>query len=141
MKREAWTFFHKQSDACEMPTTKVQTCYKRYTGIITGGMYARWLLSSLQGMFCKSGQVILVEEISHCKAGVEWFRYVSKQFLERDSLADSSVGRSDQEEDMIAKEFHSYVRKYFHGKLKRPFNEEARAKAGFSPDWYIPLAE
>lgn len=85
--------------------------------------------------------MILVEEISHCKAGVEWFKYVSKQTLGRDLPVDSSTEGGDQEEDMIAKEFHSYVRKYFHGKLKRPFNEEARAKAGFSPNWYMPLAE
>lgn len=85
------------------------------------------------GSVDKMSQVILVEEISHCKAGVEWFKYVSKKVLECDG--------GDQDDGMIAKEFHSYVRKYFNGKLKRPFNEEARAKAGFSPDWYMPLAE
>jgi len=36
--------------------------------------------------------------------------------------------------------FHSLVRNHFHGFLKPPFNDEARKKAGFLPDWYLPLA-
>ena len=36
--------------------------------------------------------------------------------------------------------FHSVVRKYFQGPLKPPFNEVARAAAGFGPEWYQPLA-
>lgn len=31
--------------------------------------------------------------------------------------------------------FHSLVRRHFFGKLKPPFNEEARAAAGFGPEW------
>ena len=27
------------------------------------------------------------------------------------------------------------------GPLKPPFNEQARAKAGFGPEWYLPLAQ
>jgi uncharacterized ferritin-like protein (DUF455 family) len=33
------------------------------------------------------------------------------------------------------------VRKYFHGALKPPFNEEKRAEAGLPPDFYWPLTE
>jgi ABC-type transporter Mla subunit MlaD len=33
------------------------------------------------------------------------------------------------------------VRRYFHGALKPPFNEEKRAEAGMPPDFYWPLAE
>lgn len=36
--------------------------------------------------------------------------------------------------------FHSLVRCHFFGSLKPPFNEEARARAGFLPDFYEPLA-
>ena len=35
--------------------------------------------------------------------------------------------------------FHALVRKYFHGDLKPPFNEEKRAEAGIPPDFYWPL--
>ena len=35
--------------------------------------------------------------------------------------------------------FHSLVRGHFHGLLKPPFNSEARAAAGFGPEWYLPL--
>ncbi|KAF5829782.1 hypothetical protein DUNSADRAFT_15528 [Dunaliella salina] len=36
--------------------------------------------------------------------------------------------------------FHSLVRTNFNGALKPPFNTEARTKAGFDPEWYLPLA-
>lgn len=37
--------------------------------------------------------------------------------------------------------FHLLIRAHFRGPLKPPFNEEARAKAGFGPEWYLPLAQ
>ncbi|GFR40466.1 hypothetical protein Agub_g1027 [Astrephomene gubernaculifera] len=37
--------------------------------------------------------------------------------------------------------FHSLVRAHFWGGLKPPFNDEARARAGFGPEWYLPLAQ
>lgn len=36
--------------------------------------------------------------------------------------------------------FGALVREHFHGPLKPPFNEDARAQAGFAPEWYLPLA-
>ncbi|KAJ7116099.1 hypothetical protein O6H91_Y568100 [Diphasiastrum complanatum] len=36
--------------------------------------------------------------------------------------------------------FHAIVKKHFRGPLKPPFNEAARAKAGFGPEWYLPLS-
>ena len=36
--------------------------------------------------------------------------------------------------------FHALVRRHFHGLLKPPFNKEARAKAGFGEEWYLPLS-
>ncbi|PSC71386.1 hypothetical protein C2E20_5254 [Micractinium conductrix] len=35
--------------------------------------------------------------------------------------------------------FHSLIRKHFRGPLKPPFNDDARAQAGFGPEWYMPL--
>lgn len=35
--------------------------------------------------------------------------------------------------------FQALVRAHFHGKLKGPFNEEARRRAGFDPTWYQGL--
>jgi uncharacterized ferritin-like protein (DUF455 family) len=37
--------------------------------------------------------------------------------------------------------FHDLVRRYFHGPLKPPFNEEKRAEAGIAPDFYWPLSD
>ena len=36
--------------------------------------------------------------------------------------------------------FHSLIRRHFFGRLKPPFNDAARAQAGFGPEWYLPLA-
>ncbi|CAI5702105.1 unnamed protein product [Peronospora effusa] len=63
------------------------------------------------------------EETTHVEAGVRWFRYV----CERDGG------------DPIAK-FHEIVPQYYKGKLKPPFNMEARSKAGMSEEWYLPLS-
>ncbi|CAI5502526.1 unnamed protein product [Closterium sp. Naga37s-1] len=48
---------------------------------------------------------------------------------------------SAEEHAAIVAGFHGIVRQHFRGKLKPPFNHEARAKAGLTRDWYEPLAE
>lgn len=68
--------------------------------------------------------VIYSEEVGHVAYGSKWFHFL--------------CGR----ENIDPKEaFHALVRKYFHGALKPPFNEEKRAEAGIPPDFYWPLAE
>ena len=53
----------------------------------------------------------------------------------------SRVGAPRQEiAELVVPRFHSVVRKYFQGSLKPPFNDAARAAAGFGTDWYLPLA-
>lgn len=64
------------------------------------------------------------EEITHVGAGTRWFCYV----CHRDGA------------DPVRR-FHELVRRHFRGLLKPPFNEEARAAAGMSPEWYWPLTE
>jgi len=71
--------------------------------------------------------VILPEEVSHCAKGVAWFRALCA----RD---DPSCSEAD-----VAASFQAIVRAHFRGVLKPPFNESARAAAGFSPEWYLPL--
>ena len=36
--------------------------------------------------------------------------------------------------------FHSLIRAHFQGLLKPPFNDKARAAAGFGPEWYLPIS-
>lgn len=69
-------------------------------------------------------EIIYAEEVHHVAYGSKWFHYL--------------CGR--HELDPTPK-FHALVRKYFHGNLKPPFNEEKRAEAGIPPDFYWPLAE
>lgn len=58
-----------------------------------------------------------------------------------ETLVVSSVGAPRQEiPEHVVPRFHSVVRKYFQGALKPPFNDAARAAAGFGTDWYLPLA-
>ncbi len=68
--------------------------------------------------------VIYAEEVAHVAYGSKWFNFL--------------CGRHNLDPKDI---FHGLVRKYFHGALKPPFNEEKRADAGLPPDFYWPLAE
>lgn len=67
-------------------------------------------------------EIIYAEEVAHVAYGSKWFNFL--------------CGRHDQDPKDA---FHALVRKYFHGSLKPPFNEEKRAEAGIPPDFYWPL--
>jgi uncharacterized ferritin-like protein (DUF455 family) len=69
-------------------------------------------------------EVIYAEELHHVAYGLKWFHFLS--------------GRHDFDPTGV---FHALVRKYFHGNLKPPFNEEKRAEAGIPPDFYWPLSD
>ncbi len=69
-------------------------------------------------------EVIYAEEVHHVSYGSKWFHFL--------------CGRHDLDPKDV---FHDLVRRYFHGALKPPFNEEKRAEAGLPPDFYWPLAE
>ncbi len=68
-------------------------------------------------------EMIYAEEVHHVAYGSKWFHFL--------------CGRHDLDPTGV---FHDLVRKYFHGPLKPPFNEEKRAEAGIPPDFYWPLA-
>ena len=68
-------------------------------------------------------EVIYAEEVHHVAYGSKWFHFL--------------CGRHNLDPTHV---FHDLVRKYFHGGLKPPFNEEKRAEAGIPPDFYWPLA-
>jgi uncharacterized ferritin-like protein (DUF455 family) len=69
-------------------------------------------------------RVIYAEEVHHVAYGSKWFHFL--------------CGRHDVDPKTA---FHDLVRRYFHGALKPPFNEEKRAEAGIPPDFYWPLTE
>ncbi|MBY4892393.1 ferritin-like domain-containing protein [Rhodobacteraceae bacterium N5(2021)] len=69
-------------------------------------------------------EVIYAEEVHHVAYGSKWFHFL--------------CGRHDLDPTQA---FHTLVRRYFHGPLKPPFNEEKRAEAGIPPDFYWPLAD
>lgn len=69
-------------------------------------------------------QVIYAEEVSHVAYGSKWFNWL--------------CGRDGEDPKEV---FHALVRRYFHGGLKPPFNEEKRAEAGLPPDFYWPLVD
>lgn len=69
--------------------------------------------------------VIYNEEIAHVQKGLKWFTYICERRRPRERPVDV---------------FHETVRANFHGKLKPPFNAEARARAGMGPEWYEPLS-
>ncbi len=69
-------------------------------------------------------EVIYAEEVHHVAYGSKWFHFL--------------CGRHELDPKDA---FHGLVRRYFHGALKPPFNEEKRAEAGLPPDFYWPLAD
>lgn len=69
-------------------------------------------------------EVIYAEEVGHVAYGSKWFNWL--------------CGREGTDPKEV---FHTLVRRYFHGALKPPFNEEKRAEAGLPPDFYWPLTE
>lgn len=69
-------------------------------------------------------EVIYAEEVHHVAYGSKWFHFL--------------CGRADVDPTAV---FHDLVRRYFHGPLKPPFNEEKRAEAGIPPDFYWPLVD
>ncbi len=69
-------------------------------------------------------EIIYAEEVSHVAYGSKWFHFLCGQ----NGLDPKPA-------------FHELVRRYFHGPLKAPFNEEKRAEAGIAPDFYWPLSD
>lgn len=62
------------------------------------------------------------EEVFHVATGLKWFKYACAE-LGLDPL----------------EQFHLLSRRHFKGKLKPPFNVEARNRAGLMEEWYMPL--
>ena len=68
-------------------------------------------------------EAVLEDEISHVAAGVRWFEFLCRR------------RRLDPVET-----FHAVVAERFNGRLKPPFNGDARARARFGAEYYQPLA-
>lgn len=69
-------------------------------------------------------QIIHDDEITHVRAGTVWFENWCRHY------------------DLnIEDHWQTLVKKYFDGRLKRPFNHPSREEAGMIRDWYEPLAE
>lgn len=68
-------------------------------------------------------EIILAEEIGHVAIGNRWFHFICVK-----------LQKSPKEY------WQNLVRKNFRGLLKPPFNEEARAQADLTPDYYLPLS-
>ncbi|XP_073033162.1 uncharacterized protein [Primulina eburnea] len=84
-------------------------------------------------------KIVYPEEITHCGAGVKWFRYVCSRSMNLLMCSNNDEVLRDMEDEVIQK-FHATVKDFFKGPLKPPFNEPARRAAGFGPQWYEPLA-
>jgi uncharacterized ferritin-like protein (DUF455 family) len=70
-------------------------------------------------------RIIEKDEITHVTSGITWFRHMCA----RDPL---------DLKDPIST-FHILVKANFAGSLKPPFAIQARAQAGFTEEWYLPL--
>ena len=84
-------------------------------------------------------EVVAPEEVAHCAAGVRWLRHLHGE-ARRGRGGGAAWAAEAAAQPRVEAWFHLLVRRHFHGPLKPPFNEAARAKAGFLPEWYMPLA-
>ena len=124
------------------------------------------VLPSTIGKFRKNGDdasadllelVIYPEEVTHCAAGVRWFTHLHEtgEHLKNKSEEEEEEEVKKENENAVSgvdvvagiphgasllDRFHAIVRHHFSGVLKPPFNDEARARAGFGPEWYMPLS-
>ena len=69
-------------------------------------------------------EIIYADEVGHVAIGRKWFEALCAQ------------GGLEPEPT-----WQDQVRQFFHGTLKRPFNEPARTAAGMGPAYYEPLAD
>ena len=113
--------------------------------------------------------IIYPEEVTHCAAGLRWFTHLhergdadvtgtSSGHVAAGEESKDDVGETGEGERAAAApcagldvatgnatdaslldRFHDIVRRHFKGVLKPPFNDEARARAGFGKEWYMPL--
>ncbi|MCW8835801.1 MAG: ferritin-like domain-containing protein [Rhodospirillales bacterium] len=63
------------------------------------------------------------EEIAHVAAGRRWFEYMAEK----------------RNVDAVSA-YHTFIREHYKSALKRPFNAEARDRAGMKHEYYEPLA-
>ncbi len=90
---------------------------------VTPGMIDLFRAAGQQGPVTAL-ETIYREEVAHVAYGSKWFNWL--------------CGRAGDDPKEV---FHTLVRRYFHGSLKPPFNEEKRAEAGIPPDFYWPLVD
>ncbi len=88
---------------------------------VTPGMIAN-LRRAGDGESAEVLDIIYRDEIGHVEVGVRWFEHVCRCR----GLAPVTT-------------YHDLVRRHFRGRLKPPFNAEARRRAGFGPEYYEPL--
>ncbi len=69
-------------------------------------------------------EVIYNEEIGHVKIGAKWFQYVAQKLDESPQTL-----------------FHNLVRQHYKGRIKPPFNVQARTLAGLCEEYYVPLVK
>ena len=69
-------------------------------------------------------EIIYADEVGHVAIGRKWF----------ESLCQSEGLHPETT-------WQDQVRQFFHGTVKRPFNEPARSQAGLTPAYYEPLAD
>ncbi len=78
-------------------------------------------------------ECIFREEIEHVRKGMRWFRYLyDRRECANETPTLDSVSAGSNMDDV----FHHIVSKKMHGKIKGPFNDEARAMAGMDKQLY-----
>lgn len=97
-------------------------CTHEARGLDTTPATLARLLAQGENAMAEALRVIYRDEITHVAAGVRWLTLVAQ----RHNQAPAAV-------------FAAELALHYKGGLKPPFNAEARAQAGMTPEWYEPL--
>ena len=145
-----WESAHRTKDSV-LSRLAVEHCVHEARGLdVMPNTLAKFKDADDQLTFDLLNDIIYPEEITHCGAGVTWFRYMHGRVAEARSEDASAPWFDDERHAMQADRlpddpeaavraaFRNCVRTYFYGSLRPPFNDVARDKAGLPRDWYDP---
>ena len=71
----------------------------------------------------------------------KWFKYCifQKKLIDYNYLDHFDDSNKENDDEDPIRHFHILAKLYFQGKLKGPFNKEARDSIGMTQQWYLPL--
>mmetsp|Transcript_1084 Transcript_1084/g.2150 ORF Transcript_1084/g.2150 Transcript_1084/m.2150 type:complete len:364 (+) Transcript_1084:57-1148(+) len=118
----------KKTNKCVLDRLVIEHCVLEARGLDVAPISYKKFMDSGDKISAEMLKCIYAEEVSHVAKGMKWFNYAHKQQAE----AKSSEGSASS----LREAFHAIVADKLTGRIKPPYNEEARSRAGMDPSFY-----